>query len=73
MKTSITVSIDTEVDYEKQIFDYVMSKGKRKKSGFIKQVLYDRMISEKGVKLIPAATVVEDVEEESSNDFDGFI
>lgn len=73
MKTSITVSIDTEVDYEKQIFDYVMSKGKRKKSGFIKQVLYDRMISEKGVKSIPVVTVVEDDEEEKSSDFDGFI
>lgn len=39
-KTSITVSIDLLDAFEKEIYDYVMSQGKRKKSGFIKRVLY---------------------------------
>jgi len=44
MKTSITVSIDLEDDYERKIFEYLMSKGKRKKSGYIKRLVHTDML-----------------------------
>ena len=40
MKTSISISIDLEDDFEKELFEYVMSKGKRKKSSYLKRLIY---------------------------------
>lgn len=57
-KTSLTVSIDLKDEYEREIFEYVMSKGPRKKSGFIKRVLYAHKHSIKEV----ATTVHVDVD-----------
>lgn len=43
-KTSITVSIDLADPHEKRLFDYVMSKGTRKKSGYIKRLIHADMV-----------------------------
>lgn len=47
MKTSITVSIDLDDDYEREIFEYLMSKGTRKKSGYIKRLVHADMLENK--------------------------
>jgi len=43
-KTSITVSIDLEDEHERKLFEYVMSKGSRKKSGYIKRLIHADMV-----------------------------
>lgn len=68
-KTSITVSIDLEDEHERKLFEYVMSKGPRKKSGYIKRLIHADMV---GIVEAAKVQIVED-DEESSNDFDGFI
>jgi len=46
-KTSISVSIDLEDDYERELFEYLMSKGARKKSGYIKRLIHADMLANK--------------------------
>lgn len=61
-KTSITVSIDLTDEHEKALFDYVMSKGARKKSGYIKRLIHADMVGITKKEL--TTTVVDDVEDD---------
>lgn len=69
-KTSITVSIDLEDEHERKLFEYVMSKGSRKKSGYIKRLIHADMVG-----INEGSTQREDVEEVEveEEDFTGFI
>lgn len=73
-KTSITVSIDLDDEHEKKLFDYVMSKGPRKKSGYIKRLIHADMM---GISEVSPAYQVEDDDREDDEDaedkFGGFI
>lgn len=64
-KTSITVSIDLDDEHEKKLFDYVMSKGPRKKSGYIKRLIHADMI---GISEVSPVVYVEDDESEDEED-----
>jgi len=64
-KTSITVSIDLLDEHEKKLFKYVMSKGARKKSGYIKRLIHEDMM---GISKQALPIVVVDDEDEDDKD-----
>lgn len=42
--TSISLAINLLDEYDKEIFDHVMKKGSRKKSGYLKRLIYNDMM-----------------------------
>jgi hypothetical protein len=61
-KTSISVSIDLTDEFEKELFQHVMSKGARKKSGYIKRLIHADMLGIRNREL--TTTVMDDVEDD---------
>lgn len=68
-KTSITVSIDLEDEHERKLFEYVMSKGSRKKSGYIKRLIHADMVGISEAKSVAHCEDVEEIEEDNFKDF----
>jgi hypothetical protein len=64
-KTSITVSIDLNDEHEMALYNHVMSKGSRKKSGYIKRLIHADMIGENQYQYkIKSVVMQDDVEDE---------
>lgn len=72
-KTSITVSIDLNDEHEKKLFDYVMSKGSRKKSGYIKRLIYADMERINPIHPFVPRVDPEDEDDNIEGKFDDFI
>ncbi len=67
-KTSITVSIDLTDPFEKELYEYVMSKGPRKKSGYIKRLIYaDKMGISKNALTSLNTTFADDDEDDEDD------
>lgn len=66
-KTSITVSIDLNDEHEKALYEHVMSKGSRKKSGYIKRLIHADMIGENQYKYKLPPVVMQDEEEDDED------
>jgi hypothetical protein len=64
-KTSISVSIDLNDPFEKSLYDHVMSKGTRKKSGYIKRLIHADKI---GVVIQEVTTTTHHIEENENKE-----
>lgn len=70
-KTSITVSIDLNDEHEMALYNHVMSKGSRKKSGYIKRLIHADMIGENQYQYKIKSVVF--TEEEENEDIDAML
>lgn len=67
-RTSITVSIDLTDPFEKELYEYVLSKGPRKKSGYIKRLIYADKMGISKTALNSLGTTFADDDEDDDDD-----